>query len=160
MNPLYSANLAHIVTRLSEELQVDVCSLYIAMDDNQLELAATHGLSQSAIGIHMSFSQGLTGKVARTRHSLSVKKPSEHPDYYHINASGEEKYQSYLGIPLLRNDLLMGVLVVQTVRPKMFFMSEISALYDAGRRMMDQLGSAQAGESSRANYQAAQVAAG
>lgn len=135
-----STNLAAIVDGLSLELGVDVCSLYIATPGNHLQLAATCGLSQSVIGTRMSFSQGLTGRVARSQHSLSVKNPDTHPDYYHISSSGEEKYQSYLGIPLLRDHHLLGVLVVQTVRPKMFFMSEIKSLYEAGRRVMDILG--------------------
>ena len=130
-------DLSSIVGQLSEELLVDVCSLYVTTPDNHLELAATFGLSQNAIGARMSFNQGLTGRVARTQHSLSVKNPDTHPDYYHINSSGEEKYQSYLGIPLIRHERLLGVLVVQTIRPKMFFMSEIKSLYDAGRKLMD-----------------------
>lgn len=109
---------------------------------NQLKLVATNGLSQSVLGVSMSVKQGLTGAVARTRRSLSVKNPSTHPDYYHIQGSGEEKYQSYLGIPLIKNEILFGVLVVQTVRPKMFFVSEIKMLHAAGYRVIDSIAQA------------------
>lgn len=136
--PSESFYLNSIVKTLGDELNVDVCSLYTYnAETNQLTLSATHGLSQSVIGAIMSIRQGLTGAVARTRHSLSVKNPSTHPDYFHIQGSGEEKYQSYLGIPLIKNDILFGVLVVQTVRPKMFFMSEIQSIYVAGYRVID-----------------------
>jgi L-methionine (R)-S-oxide reductase len=136
--PTEAFNLNSIVKTLGDELNVDVCSLYtFKADTNQLTLAATHGLSQSVIGATMSIKQGLTGAVARTRHSLSVKNPSTHPDYFHIQGSGEEKYQSYLGIPLIKNEVLFGVLVAQTVRPKMFFMSEIQTIYAAGYRLID-----------------------
>lgn len=136
--PNDTSNLNFIVKTLGEELTVDVCSLYILTNDNhQLKLAATHGLSQSVIGATMSIKQGLTGVVARTCRSLSVKNPDTHPDYFHIQGSGEEKYQSYLGIPLVKNESLLGVLVVQTIRPKLFFMSEIKSLYAAGYRLID-----------------------
>lgn len=133
-----SQYLSNIVKDLGEELKVDVCSLYtINPAGTQLKLVATKGLSQSVLGATMSIMQGLTGLVARTRRSLSVKNPSTHPSYFHIQGSGEEKYQSYLGIPLIRDEVLFGVLVVQTIRAKMFFMSEIRMLHAAGYRVID-----------------------
>ena len=130
--------LSPIVNRLRDELGVDVCSLYITNPaGDQLILAATSGLNQSAVGAIMSIKQGLTGLVARTRRSLSVKNPETHPDFFHVRGSGEEKYHSYLGIPLLQGDNLHGVLVVQTVRAKLFFMNEIKTLHQAGRRIID-----------------------
>ena len=133
-----SHHLCSIVKILGNELNVDVCSLYtLKPSSNQLQLVATYGLSQSAIGARMSVKQGLTGAVARTRRSLSVKNPCTHPDYFHIPNSGEEKYQSYLGIPLIKDEVLFGVLVVQTVRAKLFFMTEIKVLYAAATRVIE-----------------------
>jgi phosphotransferase system enzyme I (PtsP) len=127
-----------IVKSLGKELDVDVCSLYtLNPRGDQLELVATNGLSQSVIGARMSTQQGLTGVVARTRRSLSVKNPATHPSYFHIQGSGEEKYQSYLGIPLIKDMRLFGVLVVQTIRQKLFFINEIKMLHDAGYRVLD-----------------------
>lgn len=130
--------LRTIVKAVGDKLDVDVCSLYtLKPAGSELELIATHGLNQSAIGARMSIKQGLTGSVARTRRSLSVKNPSTHPDYFHLPGSGEEKYQSYLGIPLIKDEVLFGVLVVQTVRAKLFFMNEIKMLYAAASQMID-----------------------
>jgi L-methionine (R)-S-oxide reductase len=130
--------LSNIVKTLGDELNVDVCSLYtLNPAGNQLKLVATRGLSQSAVGARMSINQGLTGVVARTRRCLSVKNPDTHPDYFHIKGSNEERYQSYLGIPLIKDRILFGVLVVQTVRAKMFFMNEIEMLTAAGSRVID-----------------------
>jgi len=75
--------------------------------------------------------------VARTRRTLSVKNPDTHPDYYHVRGSGEEKYKSYLGLPLMKDHVLFGVLVVQTVREKLFFMNEIKMINNAGSRVLD-----------------------
>lgn len=127
-----------IVKTLGDELKVDVCSLYtLNSKGDQLELVATNGLSQSVIGVRMSIKQGLTGVVARTRRSLSVKNPDTHPDFFHVQGSGEEKYQSYLGIPLIKDRNLFGVLVVQTVRAKVFFLNEIKLIHGAGNRVLD-----------------------
>lgn len=136
--PRESYYLSTIVKTLGDELNVDVCSLYtLCPGGEQLILIATRGLNQSVVGARMSVKQGLTGIVARTRRSLSVKNPDTHPDYFHIKDSNEERYQSYLGIPLIKDKVLFGVLVVQTVRPKLFFMNEIEILYAAGSRVID-----------------------
>lgn len=133
-----SSYLNTIVKTLGDELDVDVCSLYTFQADvDQIELVASSGLNQSVIGTRMTTKQGLTGVVARTRRSLSVKNPSTHPNYHHVQGSGEEKYQSYLGIPLIKDMRLFGVLVVQTIRPKLFFMNEIKKLHAAGHRVLD-----------------------
>lgn len=138
-NTIADPQLQVIVDQLRQELAVDVCSLYIAQKDDHLLLSASSGLDQKALGARLHITQGLTGKVARSRRSLSVKNPDSHPDYHHVAASGEEKYRSYLGIPLVRRQTLYGVLVVQTIKPKMFFMGEIQTLFAAGRRLMEQL---------------------
>lgn len=128
-----------VVEQLRLELSVDVCSLYIAERNDFLILAATSGLNKQALGTKLHFTQGLTGKVATTRKSLSVKNPHTHPDFYHVASSGEDQYKSYLGIPLVRRQMLYGVLVVQTIKPKLFMMGEIQALFAAGRNLMEQM---------------------
>jgi len=126
-----------IVSDVALLLHVDVCSFYKMINDQHLELIASKGLSEAAIGAKLNINQGLTGRVARTKHSVSIKNPTAHPDYYHIQLSGEERYQSFLGIPLNKNGQIFGVLVVQTIRPKLFYLSEIQALYEAGRKMIE-----------------------
>jgi phosphotransferase system enzyme I (PtsP) len=126
-----------IIDKLQQELDVQVCSIYLSDEQNKmLTLVASDGLDASAIGAKLSFNQGLTGQVARTKKTVAIKKPHEHPDYHYIAGSGEEQYQSYLGIPLLHYEQLQGVLVVQTVRSKMFFMSDIKKLFEAGREVL------------------------
>ncbi len=129
-----------IITQVAQDLAVDVCSLYILDPSVQsLSLLATEGLDHSALGSVMTINQGLTGKVARTMKPLAVKQPHQHPDYFYVQGSGEEHFESFLGIPLLVQSGLYGVLVVQTTTSKMFFHSEIKALYEAGRRVIYEL---------------------
>ena len=136
--PVYDAFDA-VIEELRQQLAVDVCSVYVAERNDFLVLAASRGLNLEALGAKLHISQGLTGKVASTRKSLSVKNPHSHPDYFHIASSGEEQYKSYLGIPLVRRQMLYGVLVVQTLKPKLFMMGEIQILFAAGRQLMEQM---------------------
>ncbi len=128
------------VDAVRRKLDVDVCSLYLA-DPGQrtLEIVATSGLHQSVLGKRLGYDQGLTGKVARTRLPVVARVIQDHADYFHVEGSGEERYKSYLGIPLEHNDALYGVLVVQTERTKTFFHRDIQEVHSAGRDLMEGL---------------------
>lgn len=122
------------VDSVRRKLDVDVCSLYLAHSDRQsLEIVATSGLHQSVIGKQLSYAQGLTGKVARTRLPVVARVIQDHADYFHVEGSGEERFKSYLGIPLEQDDALYGVLVVQTEQTKTFFHRHIQEVHSAGR---------------------------
>lgn len=132
--------IKQILNEISQELGVDVSTFYSA--DNakeELQLVASTGLNQKAVGFSLSYNQGLTGKVARDRKTLSARDPQNHPDFYYVPGSEEERFNSYLGIPLLHQQELIGVLVIQRVSTTMFRHSDIKSLFTAGRGLMDQL---------------------
>ncbi|EKF73745.1 protein PtsP [Alcanivorax hongdengensis A-11-3] len=128
------------VDAVRHRLGVQVCSLYRAMPAHEeLEMVATSGLNQEALGALLSYRQGLTGKVARTQAPVVARDIQDHEDYHYVPGSGEERYKSYLGIPLLSEGLLYGVLVVQTEVSKTFFLRDIRELYSTGRDLLDAL---------------------
>ena len=58
-----------VVSEVCAAMNVEVCSLYIAQDDERLVLAATKGLNPTAIGsVHMKIGEGLVGITAKTCH--------------------------------------------------------------------------------------------
>jgi phosphotransferase system enzyme I (PtsP) len=83
--------------------------------------------------------QGLTGKVARTAEPLAARDIHNHPDHYHVEGSGEERFRSYLGIPLLNDEHLLGVLVIQTELTRTFFRGDIRELHQAGQAVLHDL---------------------
>ena len=125
------------VSRVKAVLGVDVCSFYLANTQEQrLQMLASCGL-EKAVGIQLGYHQGLTGKVARTAKPVAARDIQTHAEYFHIDGSGEERYTSYLGIPLERSGELIGVLVIQTVDSRTFFHRDIKELVEAGRDLMD-----------------------
>lgn len=122
------------------KLKVDVCTLYwLHPEDGSLEIVATSGLNQDAVGARLSCQQGLTGKVARTGKPLAARDIRNHADYFHVKGSGEERFRSYLGIPLEHDSALAGVLVIQTEDTRTFFLRHIQELHSAGRDLMSSL---------------------
>jgi phosphotransferase system enzyme I (PtsP) len=110
-------SLREIVKLIADKFDVDVCSIYILEEDkDRLSLAATVGLNEAMVGkIYMGLDEGLTGLVLKRMRPLFVKNPARHPRYKYFEGSGEERYHSFLGLPLIYHGETLGVLVIQTV---------------------------------------------
>lgn len=122
--------LRNIVTLVAKRMRVDVCSIYLLdHDQHTLRLRATKGLSLRAVGkVTMQIGEGLTGWSAQERHPIAVKDPEKHPRYRYFKETGEEKFHSFLGIPLFDRSSPLGVIVLQTKAMREFSKDEISAL--------------------------------
>ncbi|MHA7881151.1 MAG: phosphoenolpyruvate--protein phosphotransferase [Saccharospirillum sp.] len=110
-----------IVERIRNALQVDVCSLYVMDDQEELVLTATLGLEETAIGqIRLAIGQGLVGTIARRQHPLNLDHADQHPKFRYFKDLGEEHYQGFLGVPMIHLGQTLGVLVVQVKETRRF----------------------------------------
>lgn len=129
--------LQQIVDDIADRFSVDVCTVYVHdHQGQQLELVATRGLNMTAVGYRFPTTRGLTGKVVREKRPVSVKHPATHPDYHYVEGSGEEKLESYLGLPLMEFGNVRGAMVIQTLAPRIFKLSEIEEFYAAGKQVL------------------------
>ncbi len=122
--------LDNIVSLVSKRMASDVCSIYLLEDDGEtLKLQATKGLSRASVGrITMKTSEGLTGLVVEQRGVVNTDDAPAHPRYKYFKETREEKYHSFLGIPLFERKTPVGVIVVQTRESRIFTPAEISTL--------------------------------
>ncbi|ABA89552.1 GAF domain phosphoenolpyruvate--protein phosphotransferase PtsP [Syntrophotalea carbinolica DSM 2380] len=122
--------LQNIVSVVARRTLSDVCSIYLLDDDRQtLRLLATKGLSRRAVGrVTMKVSEGLTGLVVEKRQVVALQEPQNHPRYRYFKETGEERYHSFLGIPLFDRNIPIGVLVIQSRAPRRFSDEDISGL--------------------------------
>jgi len=104
-----------IVNGVQEALKVDVCSVYQALPDHsELLLRATVGLNPECVNhTRLSYSEGLVGLVAERAEPVNIDDASQHPRYKYIPEIGEEVYHAFLGVPVIHQRKLQGVLVVQ-----------------------------------------------
>ena len=114
--------LMNVVALIARRFGADVCSAYLLEPDRaNLVLAATLGLRQESIGkLRMAVSEGLTGLVAEQVRPVAVEHARNHPRFKYFSELGEDPYQSFLGVPLIDRGVLQGVLVIQTVEPRIF----------------------------------------
>ncbi len=123
------ARLDSIVHEIAGNMVAEVCSLYVLRADSALELYATEGLNPAAV--HQSqlrIGQGLVGTIAASARPLNLPDAQNHPAFEYLPETGEEAYQSFLGVPLLRAGRTLGVMVVQNQASKTYSDDELEAL--------------------------------
>ena len=122
--------LDNIVTIVARRMKTDVCSIYLLEKDGEtLILKATKGLSKSSVNrISMKVHEGLSGLVVESRGMVMTDNAPSHPRYKYFKESKEEKFLSFLGLPLFEHKAPIGVIVTQTREARTFSEDEISAL--------------------------------
>ena len=112
--------LKSVVNKVGDSLRFDVVSIYVwDQKRKRLNLKSTRGLKVGAKDrITLKPNEGLTGLVYNTMRSLTVTPASQHANYKYFPEIGEEKYESYLGIPIILHNKCVGVLVGQTIESR------------------------------------------
>jgi starch phosphorylase len=129
--------LMNVVALIAKRFQTDVCSAYLLEPDRtNLVLAATLGLRRECVGmLRLALNEGLAGMVAEQVRPVAVAEATKHPRFKFFPEAGEEKYHSFLGVPLIDRGVLQGVLVVQTTEPRTFGEQDIRMLTDAAAQV-------------------------
>ncbi len=126
-----------VVKRIASAMDYDVCSLYSYDPKTEsLSLAATHGLPSRCIGrVTMQKGEGLVGLVIEQAEPIAVEDALSHPRFKFFPELGEEKYHSFLGVPVGNSAFLLGVLVVQTRWRRHFGKEEQSLIRTAAGQL-------------------------
>src|SRR5579862_7724499 len=129
--------LMNVCALIARRFRVDVCCVYLLEPDRvNLILAASLGLRPQCIGtLRMATHEGLVGLVAEQLLPVAVEQVRSHPRFKYFSEAGEDAYQSFLGVPLVDRGVLQGVLVVQTVEPRVFTDVEIRMLTEAAAQV-------------------------
>ncbi len=129
--------LNNVVRLIQEQFRTDVCSIYLIKPDRaNLVLAATVGLRQESVGkVSMKLSEGLTGLAAEQLRPILVEEATQHPRFKYFPEAGEEAYHTFVGVPLLDQGVIQGVLVVQNREPRSFSRDETQMLVVAANQV-------------------------
>jgi phosphotransferase system enzyme I (PtsP) len=123
------ARLDRIVVHIAANMVAEVCSVYVLRADLRLELFATEGLKREAVHqTTMRSGEGLVGLIAKTAEPLSLNDAQAHPAFSYRPETGEEIYNSFLGVPILRGGNTLGVLVVQNSVNRTYSEEEVEVL--------------------------------
>jgi len=129
--PNLGAALDIIVKRVTEAVNTDVCSVYLTdFEQRRHVLRATAGLRQEAVGkVSLPLHRGLIGLVCERAEPINLDDAPNHPRYMHIDETGETSYHGFLGVPIIQNRKVLGVLVVRHKEPRQFDDNEVTFLF-------------------------------
>jgi len=134
--------LDQVVDLIAEKMASDVCSIYL-LRDNFLELFATHGLRKEAVHVtRLRMGEGLVGSIAAEGRILNLAEAAEHPAFLYKPETGEERFHSFAGVPIVRLESPIGVLAVQHADPRRYEDVEIEALQTVAMVLSEMIGAA------------------
>jgi phosphotransferase system enzyme I (PtsP) len=121
--------LDKIVEQIAANMVAEVCSVYVLRADNVLELTATIGLKREAVHqTALKVGEGLVGLIAADARCLNLPNAQSHPAFAYKPETGEEMYNAFLGVPILRAGRTLGVLVVQNKAHRTYQEEEVEVL--------------------------------
>jgi len=113
--------LAGVADQIAELLGVEVCSIYLRDQDDDLVLAATHGYSREAVGeVRMRVGEGLTGFAVECLRPVSVAMATVDARNKSFSALPEERYPALCALPLIDGGRAVGAVVIQRRQPRAF----------------------------------------
>ena len=103
--------LALIVHGVKNALPIDACAVYLTDTENdRFVLMASDGLDATSVGQSRLGLEGLVGLVAERRELVVLTNLAAHPRYRLSPETGEERYGSFIGMPLIHYQRVLGVL--------------------------------------------------
>lgn len=115
-------SLNRLTQMVQKGMEVDACTVFLW--DASVEryvLMATQGLSTEAVGkVTLTKNEGMIALVGKREEPLNLANSNLHPNYHHVPAAGEESFHGLLGVPIIHNRKLLGVLSVQRYKVERF----------------------------------------
>ncbi|MEL6370818.1 MAG: phosphoenolpyruvate--protein phosphotransferase [Pseudomonadota bacterium] len=113
---------------IAAHVVADVCSIYLRLPNDELELFSTQGLNREAVHqTRLKWGEGLVGATCATQKPLVTADAPLHPAFSYRPETGEDPLHSFLGVPLIRSGKALGVLVLQNKISRRYTDDEIQA---------------------------------
>ncbi|MCZ6616748.1 MAG: phosphoenolpyruvate--protein phosphotransferase [Gammaproteobacteria bacterium] len=142
----FTQALSIIVHEVRESLGIEVCSVYLLNSARDRYLfVANEGLNTDAVGtLSLGLREGLVGLVGERAEPINLDDATAHPRFHLIPEIGEEAFNSFLGVPVIHQRQVLGVLVVQQREIRRFDESEEAFLVTLSAQLATIIAHAQA----------------
>ncbi len=122
--------LQQVVHLVASHLNADVGSIYLLeANSGTLVLKATVGLHPDSVGrVRMEIGEGLVGWTLEQMAPVCEGEASRNPRFKYFETSKEERFQSFLSVPISYGSEKTGVLVVQHTDANYFNPADVMAL--------------------------------
>lgn len=115
---------------ISTHMDTEVCSIYLYHDEKEeLVLRATKGLNKEFIGhLRLKSGEGLTGLAVKELRTICERQASRTKNFRYFPGLGEDRFESFLVVPILRGLNRVGAIVVQNTKKDYFHDEDIRTL--------------------------------
>ncbi|MBW1843769.1 MAG: phosphoenolpyruvate--protein phosphotransferase [Deltaproteobacteria bacterium] len=119
--------MSNVVELVAKRLDADACSLYLTdAATDELTLEATIGLYQDSVSqVSLPHGEGLVGLASTTGQPVVTVHAREHDQYKYFPETGEERFESFMAVPMIVRGATIGVLAVQTIETREFDSNEV-----------------------------------
>ena len=144
--PDFGTVLDIIVERVKAAMDTGMCSIYLLDPVSKCYvLSATRGLLPESVGkVAMTADEGLVGLVASRAEPVNLEHAEIHPRFAYFPETGEERFSSFLGAPIIHQREVLGVLVVQQQQRRRFDESEEAFLITVSAQLAGVIAHAEA----------------
>jgi phosphotransferase system enzyme I (PtsP) len=134
-----SAALNILVERVAEITNAEGCSVFLVDKEyGEYVLMATAGLNKKMVNkLRLKLGEGLVGLVAERIESINIADTMAHPKFCHYPELSKKRYHAFLGIPIIQQGELLGVLVAQKLKPVSFSNDQEASLITLLTRLVD-----------------------
>ena len=140
------SRLRQLVGIIAADMVAEVCSIYARRPGDVLELFATQGLRSEAVHrTRLKVGEGIVGDVAASARPFALADAQAHPSFAYRPETGEDIYHSMLGVPILRDGLVVGVVAVQNRTQRHYTEDEVETLQTVAMVIAEVLAAARPG---------------
>lgn len=124
--PTLAEALSVVVDRVCEYIHVEACSIYLwDKEHQQYLLIASKGYKPGVDGkLTVKPDVGLIGLVGSREEPINLEDAPSHPNYCYFKETGEEIYRAFIGVPLIHQRHVIGILAAQQREMRKFDESE------------------------------------
>ncbi len=119
-----------VVRTIATHMHTHACAIFLLeKDSNMLVMRATVGFNEEMIDqIRLEEGEGITGTALAEGKPICVGHGSNDPHFKHVPGIFEEKYESFLAVPIIHSSTKLGVIVMEDQRADYYNDRDIRAL--------------------------------
>jgi len=138
--------LSIIVNEVKEAMNVDLASVYLTdLDHKQHVLMLASGIDVDKLdSVRLDIGEGLVGVVAHRAEPINLADAQQHPRYRYFEDMGSEQFHAFLGVPIIHQRDVLGVLVVQRREQKLFSEESLAFLVTLAAQLAGAIAHAEA----------------
>lgn len=141
-----SQALALVCSQVKDALHADACSIFLIDEEHgEYVLMATLGLSEKMVSkARLELGEGLVGLVGMREEPINLEDAPAHPNFHYYPALEEKDYRGFIGVPIISQGELLGVLIVQQKGLRSFAEEEEAFLVTLSAQIAGEIAKARA----------------